>query len=95
MAGQMELSAKADFGDSEHPRGHPKEYIQRWKSVHIGRKIFRTKRGYLGLSCQHIREGDKICILWADVYHLSFENMAARYSVTLEDRKPSQTILWS
>jgi hypothetical protein len=28
------------------------------------RRPFRTERGYLGISCNHIQPGDKVCILW-------------------------------
>jgi hypothetical protein len=27
-------------------------------------RLFRTERGYLGISCKHILPGDKVCILW-------------------------------
>ena len=33
-------------------------------SVHFGKKIFRTERGYLGISCEHVEKGDKVAILW-------------------------------
>jgi hypothetical protein len=30
----------------------------------LGRKLFRTQKGYLGMTCQHVRGGDKVAVLW-------------------------------
>ena len=30
----------------------------------LGRKLFRTEKGYLGMTCPHVRAGDKVCVLW-------------------------------
>lgn len=30
----------------------------------LGRKLFRTEKGYLGMTCPHVRAGDKMCVLW-------------------------------
>ena len=38
--------------------------------------LFRTRRGYLGMSCKHVRAGDKVSILWGG--HLPFLLREAR-----------------
>jgi hypothetical protein len=30
----------------------------------LGRKLFRTRKGYLGMTCHHVRAGDKVAVLW-------------------------------
>jgi hypothetical protein len=30
----------------------------------LGRELFRTGKGYLGMTCPHVRAGDKVCVLW-------------------------------
>ena len=28
------------------------------------RRLFRTRRGYVGMSCPHVQEGDYVAVLW-------------------------------
>jgi hypothetical protein len=39
-------------------------WIVKWNSKHEFRKLFRTRKGYLGISCEHVRAGDIVSILW-------------------------------
>jgi hypothetical protein len=47
----------------ENSDGNFATWLQNWNSVHLGKRIFRTERGYLGISCEHVRKGDKVAIL--------------------------------
>lgn len=58
-----ETSETMELPDVTRIKTQPKERIKGWKPFHNGRRIFLTGRGYLGISCQHIKQGDKICIL--------------------------------
>jgi hypothetical protein len=50
--------------DSEVVRIKFAEWLRKWNSFRIGKKLFRTERGYLGISCEHVRRGDRLAILW-------------------------------
>ena len=58
-------SLREERGDEgEQLREKFAEWLRKWNSVHLGKKIFRTARGYLGVSCEHVQNGDKVAILW-------------------------------
>jgi hypothetical protein len=56
--------SSVDYNDSEGVRSKLVEWLRKLNSFRIGRKIFRTKRGYLGISCEHVQRGDNVAILW-------------------------------
>ena len=43
--------SSVDCNDSEEVRSKLVEWLRKWNSFCIGKKIFQTKRGYLGISC--------------------------------------------
>jgi hypothetical protein len=53
---------KSDGGDDSNRK--LEAWLLKWSSPHWGKKIFRTERGYLGISCEHVQEGDRVAILW-------------------------------
>lgn len=56
--------SSVDCNDSEEVRSKLVEWLRKWNSFRVGRKIFRTERGYLGISCEHMQRGDNVAILW-------------------------------
>ncbi len=40
------------------------DWVSKQHTKHRRRRLFRTRRGLLGISCQHVQPGDKIGILW-------------------------------
>jgi hypothetical protein len=56
--------SSVDCNDGEEARSKLVEWLRKWNSFHIRRKIFRTERGYLGISCEHVQRGDNVAILW-------------------------------
>jgi hypothetical protein len=56
--------SSVDCNDGEEARSKLVEWLWKWNSFRIRRKIFRTERGYLGISCEHVQRGDNVAILW-------------------------------
>ena len=65
--------AEVDFGDVVRSGGRSprtkclnfEDWLHEFISeATLHRKLFRTRRGYLGISCHHIKKSDKVCILW-------------------------------
>ena len=63
-AGNDKSISSVDCNDSEELRSKFAEWLRKWNPFHFGKKIFRTERGYLGISCKHVQRGDKVAILW-------------------------------
>ena len=56
--------SSVDCNGGEETRSKLVEWLRKWNSFRIRRKIFRTERGYLGISCEHVQRGDNVVILW-------------------------------
>jgi hypothetical protein len=57
-------SREGESGVGENSDGNFATWLKNWNSVHLGKRIFRTERGYLGISCEHAQKGDRVAILW-------------------------------
>ena len=57
-------SREAPSNEGENLSTNLEAWVRRWNSVHFGKRIFCTERGYLGISCEHVKKGDRVTVLW-------------------------------
>ena len=59
--------AKEALPDKEYMRRSQalRTWLESTGNRHLKRKLFRTQRGYLGMSCLHVQKGDRVCVLWS------------------------------
>jgi hypothetical protein len=50
--------------EEEDDRPNLSDWLYDHDTTLLGRKLFRTEKGYLGMTCPHVRAGDKVCVLW-------------------------------
>ncbi len=41
-----------------------RQWLDRYGNKHMKRRLFRTRRGYVGMSCPHVQKGDYVAVLW-------------------------------
>jgi hypothetical protein len=56
--------------------------VEKWNSQHEYSKLFRTRKGYTGISCKHAKPGDVVSILWGG--RLPFRLRESRLLKTLD-----------
>jgi len=64
----MSDASSAEDGSSLGEGGEENPDLIDWLYDHdttlLGKKLFRTEKGYLGMTCPHVRAGDKVRVLW-------------------------------
>ena len=87
------------FGESENSDARQRDasaQLYDWLNKHgariTGRKLFRTRRGYLGMSCRHVLPGDKVYILWGGSLPFILREMGL-VVLDPEANEPSKTVM--
>jgi hypothetical protein len=65
-AGSAEDKSSLGEGGEENPKDEDdlSDWLYNHDTTLLGRKLLRTEKGYLGMTCPHVRAGDKVCVSW-------------------------------